>query len=285
MGYFYSEDRSGYQTLHVGRIVSASIAAVVAVIALFMLISSITIIRAGERGIVLSWGAFDGQIMDQGLHFRTPIKEKVVRMNVQTRVIAFEANGEYSGLAAASKDLQDVSISIVANYHVDPAKVGQIFQDYGTSYEDNVLSPIVRETVKSLSSQYTAEELVTKRTDFSDKLDSLLTDRFAEKSAIFERVNVTNFQFSKSFNDAIEAKVTAQQNAQAAQNKLEQVKAEAQQTIETAKADAEAIAIQAKAVNAQGGADYVKLKWIEKWNGQMPVTQLGGATPLIQIPQ
>lgn len=100
---------------------------------------------------------------------------------------------------------------------------------------------------------------------------------------IISGMNITNLEFSPSFNTAIEAKVTAEQNALAQKNKLEQVKYEAQQTIEKAKAEAESIKIQAESVNSQGGADYVKLKAIEKWNGVLPQYQLGNATPIIDI--
>jgi uncharacterized membrane protein YqiK len=58
-------------------------------------------------------------------------------------------------------------------------------------------------------------------------------------------------------------------------NKLERIKFEAQQKIEQSKAEAETIKIQANAIREQGGAEYIQLKWIEKWNGQLPTTNLG----------
>jgi regulator of protease activity HflC (stomatin/prohibitin superfamily) len=102
---------------------------------------------------------------------------------------------------------------------------------------------------------------------------------------VVDQVNITNFDFSQSFNAAIEAKVTAEQSALAAKNKLEQVKFEAEQRVTQAKGEAEAIKIQAAAIQAQGGQEYVSLKWVEKWNGALPTTQLGnsGFTPLISI--
>ncbi len=101
---------------------------------------------------------------------------------------------------------------------------------------------------------------------------------------MLEQVNITNFQFSESFSAAIEAKVTAVQNAEAQKNKLEQVKYEAQQKIETAKAEAETIRISAQAINSQGGTDYVNLKAIEKWNGVLPTQFVPGSSmPFINV--
>lgn len=82
--------------------------------------------------------------------------------------------------------------------------------------------------------------------------------------------------------------------ARTVKNNLEKTKYEAQQAeamalgakkakILQAEGEAEAIRIQSAAVMAQGGEDYVKLKWIEKWNGQLPATSLGNSVPMVNI--
>lgn len=257
------------------------------------------IVLASLMGLILFWGSWGtvspGQVgvktrfnaitgtVQTGLFFKLPIIEDVVRMDVKTRTINYDKNGnegdarDNSSLSGASKDLQDVWIGVVVNYHVNPAKVDVIYSQYRSveNYEYNVIEPVIREVVKSTSAQYTAEELVTKRAEYSDRVNVTLNERFAVKDAILERFNVTNFEFSKSFTQAIEAKVTAVQNAEAAKNKLEQIKFEAQQTIETAKANAEAIRIQAQAINSQGGADYVELQRIKTWDGHACTSYCG----------
>lgn len=242
-----------------------------------ILFGSFGTVGAGERGVKTRFGAIVG-ISSQGLYFKLPLIEKVNKIEVKTRTINYDKNGnegdavDTSQLFGASKDLQDVQIGVVVNYHINPEKVDNIYAQYRSSenFEFNVVEPIIREVVKSTSAQYTAEELVTKRAEFSDKVNATLAERFTTKDAILERFSVTNFEFSKAFSQAIEAKVTATQNAEAAKNKLEQVKFEAQQKIETAKAEAESIRISAQAINSQGGADYVQLKAVEKWNGVLP---------------
>ena len=146
-----------------------------------------------------------------------------------------------------------------------------------------IIEPIIREVIKSQAALYTAEELVTKRAEFSNKVSAMLSEKIGSKDSVFERLNITNFQFSESFSKAIEAKVTAEQNALAAKNKLEQVKFEAEQRVAEAKGEAEAIKIQAQAIQAQGGKEYVNLKWVEKWNGILPTTILGDSVPMINI--
>lgn len=261
-------------------------------IVLVFVFGSVGNINAGEMGVKTRFGAVVGTI-PQGLFFKLPIIEQVHRMSIKTLTINYDKAGDTrdaknssDNLFGASRDLQDVSIGVVVNYHVDATKVQDIFSQYSSveNYQSNVIEPMIREIVKSTSAQYTAEELVTKRLDFSDKVNAALATQFTAKNAILERFSVTNFEFSTAFSQAIESKVTAVQNAEAQKNKLEQVKYEAQQTIEKAKADAEAIKISAQAINSQGGADYVALQAIKQWDGHYPTTVMGGSTiPLIQL--
>lgn len=259
-----------------------AVKAVVAIVGFFivLVLLPVSFVGAGERGVVLTWGAPNGKILEPGIHFTIPISQSVQKMNVRTANIGFDG----ASLGAASNDLQDVAIEVVVNYHLSPEKVGTIFQQYGTSYQETILEPLVREAVKSKSAEYTAEELVTRRAEFSDSVSTLLQVKFAERGFVFERSNIVNLEFSDSFNKAIEAKVTAEQDALAAKNKLEQVKFEAEQRIAQAEAEARAIQIQAAAVTQQGGQSYVDLQAISRWDGKLPEQMIPGATlPFINL--
>lgn len=264
-----------------GKILTRIIVSLSAFAILFVLLAPFEIVDAGHRGVLVRLGQVQDEVLDEGFHWYNPFTSDVREINVQTTSIKFD-KGE--ALGAASKDLQEVGISAIVNYHPDPKRVNAIYQQFGSGYEANIVSPIVREVVKNASAQFTAEELVTRRADFTARINADLASRFAEKMMVFERSNVVNIDFSDSFNKAIEAKVTAEQEALAQKNKLEEVKFRAQQQVETSKAEAEAIRIKAEAVNKQGGADYVRLKAIEKWDGRLPQYQLGsGVTPFVDI--
>lgn len=244
-------------------------------------------VEAGSRGIKTRFNAVVG-VIEPGLYFKLPFVEKVREMDVRTQSIQYDAAEESAQppLAAASRDLQDVAVSVVVNYHVEPTQAAEIFKQYRSTenYNVSVVEPLVRDSVKAAASNFTAEELVTKRAEFNDKATTLLTQRLEGKLVVLERVNITNLQFSQAFTAAIETKVTAVQEAEAAKNQLEKVKYEAQQTIEKAKATAEAQRIQAQSLAAQGGEDYVQLKAIEKWDGKLPTQMIPGSTvPFLQL--
>jgi regulator of protease activity HflC (stomatin/prohibitin superfamily) len=239
------------------------------------LMSSFYIVSAGERAVLLTFGKPDMQAMPEGLHSKIPFVQSVKIMDVKTLKYATKSE-------ASSTDLQIVTTEIAVNYHVAPEKAPLIYKEVGFSYQDTIIQPAVQECVKACTAQFKAEELITKREIVKDKIDQMLRERMVPRGLVVESVAITHFDFSKNFNDAIEAKVTAEQNALAAKNKLEQVRYEAEQTIAKAKAEAEAIKIQAEAIQAQGGKDYVQLKAVEKWDGKMPM-YTGGATPFIDL--
>jgi regulator of protease activity HflC (stomatin/prohibitin superfamily) len=232
-------------------------------------------VPAGNRAVVLTFGSVDMAAKGEGLHLKIPFVQKAVRMSVQTQKYSTD-------VSAASTDLQMVSTQVAVNYHPEPESMPAIYKGVGLQYSDKLIQPIVQECVKSCTAQYKAEELITQREDVKQRIDAMLKSRLAERDIIVEAVSITSFDFSKSFNEAIEAKVTAEQTALAAKNKLEQVKYEAEQAVTKAKGEAEAIRIQAEAIQSQGGKDYVQLKAVEKWDGKMPV-YTGGALPFIDV--
>lgn len=241
----------------------------------FLALTPFTIVGSGHRGVVVNVGKVQDEILEEGFHFINPIAS-VTEINVQTQKVEAQAT-------AASKDLQTVTAVVAVNYHLDPKTVNKLYQEIGMDFESRIISPSIQEAVKSATAKFTAEELITKRSEVGADIQASLTTRLNSKYMIVELVSIVNFDFSPSFNEAIEAKVTAEQNALASKNKLEQIKYEAEQRIVQAEAEAEAIAIQASAINSQGGADYVNLKAVEKWSGVLPTYMTGDSIPFINL--
>ena len=98
---------------------------------------------------------------------------------------------------------------------------------------------------------------------------------------VIDGLNIVNFHFSNVFNDAIETKVAAEQNALAAKNKLEQVTFEARQRVEPVNGKAKAIQVEASAI--ANNPLVLQLRALEKWNGIFPQYVGSGSIPFIQI--
>lgn len=265
--------------VRVGKIVTHVI---VALVALVLFWGSWGTVGAGERGVKTLFSKVVGTVQP-GFYFKLPLVEHVTIMDVHTQSLTASKS---EPLSAASNDLQDTRLAVVVNYHIEPSTVTDIYTQYGgaETYYHNVVEPLIVATIKATASQYTAAEQIQKRLEMSAKALTALNTAFEGKNVQIEKADITDVAFSESFTNAIEAKVTAVQQAEAAKNKLEQVKFEAQQTIEKAKADAQAIQIQAQAINSQGGADYVQLQAIKQWKGDVPTYMMSGsAVPFINL--
>lgn len=269
MAYFMREDgepRIGVIVRHV----------VLGIVFLVVLLGSFVTVGAGERGVLLTWGAFKGTVFQPGLHFKLPIAQEVIKTNVQTQKIEVEKSEAYSN------NLQVVDIHSVINYNLDPQAVGVIYQQYGTDFKGKVLTPNLEASVKQTIAKYTAEELLAKRSEVQDQIETALKSSVPSMFVV-TKYALVNEQFSAEYEKAIEAKQVAQQAAEKAQNELKKAQIDAESRIAQAKGEAEAIKIQAEAIQAQGGAEYVNLKAVEKWNGTLPQYMLAGTTPFINL--
>lgn len=244
-------------------------------IGVFAFFGSFGTVDTGNRGVVLHLQNPTGEIKEQGFYWKAPFVEDVVEMPVQ--ILKEEAEA-----TAASRDLQDVTTKVALNYHLDPSRVVQIYQEVKKKWAGVIVQPAIQEAVKNATAKYTAEELITKRSEVREAISVNIKEKVAPRGILVDEVNIINFDFSQSFNAAIERKVTAEQEALASKNQLERIKYEAQQAIEKAKGEAESIRIQSQALTEQ--PQFLEKMAIEKWNGVLPVYMTDGAsTPFINI--
>lgn len=242
------------------------------------ILNPFVIIGPGERGVVLNFGAVQKEVLGEGLHFRIPIMQKIIKVDV--RIHKSQTDAE-----SVSKDLQDTKSTIAVNYHVVPDKANKIYQSIGTDYKDRIIDPAVQEVVKAITARYTAVELITQREKIRGEIKELLKNRLTVYDILVDDFSIVNFRFSGQFEAAIESKQTAEQLALKAQRDLERIKIEAEQKIASAKAEAESLRLQKENVTPQ----LIKLrqieasiKAIEKWDGRLPKIT-SNAIPFIDV--
>lgn len=244
---------------------------VLALLALFILFTIWPFAQVGQtqRGVVLRNGAFT-RVMEPGLHFRAPLLESVIVMDVSAVKNEAEAS-------AASKDLQNASTKVAINYTVNPADVEDLYTKYENDHASRLINPAIQEAVKSATAKYTAEELVTKREAVKSDITSSLKNTLSPYGIEVTEVFITDFAFSQEFNNAIEAKVTAEQNALAEKNNLQAAQYKAQAIKVTADAANNDRYIALQQLDVQKAA-------IEKWDGHLPNQMVPGQTlPFLQL--
>ena len=270
---------------------------VIAFIAAVSVIMSIKIVPAGCTGVVMTFGEVSDTSLTEGLHFVIPFAQKVEI--ISNKIQIYETTAD-----AVSKDLQAVSTKIAVNYRIRSEASARIFREIGVDYKDVILMPTVQEGMKSVCAKYNAEQLISQRAAVAEEIKVELEGKVSEYGIEIEKFNIVNFDFSKEFNDAIEAKQVAEQNliktrteqnqeivvAEAeAKKKVIQAEADAKNRVVAAEAEAKAIKAKAdaqaeanKTISASINPSLIQYQTIEKWNGVVPKVA-GSANPLISL--
>ena len=243
---------------------------------LYVSLESYVIVPAGHIGIQVTFGTVNQATLDEGLHFVNPLSSV---QNLDVRLVS----AKLAGSAAGTKDLQQVHTDIVVNYRISGDKAAHIYKEFGLDLQDKVVMPFVNESFKAVTAHYTSEELITKRDEVSAGIKQELSDKLGKYNIVVSDISLVNFGFSAEYQKAIEAKVIATQSKLQAEQDLQRIEVEAKQTIAKAEGHAKAIQIETAAINSQGGQSYVQLKAIERWDGKMPQTIAGGATPFVNL--
>src|SRR5215210_1518893 len=289
----------------VGLISRSSVRIVIPVIIGFIVLivvvaASIKIVEAGNRGVLLNFGAVDTSVsLGEGIHLVVPFRDNVIPIEVRTQKIVENA-------ASASRDLQDVSTQVALNYHVNPDTAQVLFRQLGFDYANRVIAPAIQESVKQVTARFNAENLITNRETVKSEIENQIKQRLAAYNVEVETISITEFQFSEQFRRAVESKVEAEQRALQATNDLRRIEIEAQQAEAKAVGEQKANVAhaegvrQANVLQAQGESEAIKiidvqlrenpryLEWLktQRWDGVLPLVTGGGegATPFIEIP-
>ena len=261
------------------KIVKRIIIGVVSLIIFITLLCSFTTIRSGEIGVKSKFGEITGQTTAEGIVFKIPYIEKITKVNMKVQKAEIDST-------AATKDLQDVSMRFAINYRLNPENVVELYKKVGANYAEIILNPAVQEALKNATSAYTAEELVTRRSEVSKQIIEDLNAKVEKYGIVISELNIINLNFSEAYNNAIEAKQIAEQEVKKAQQELEKTKVEAEKKITEAKAEAESLKLQKQEITDQLlelRRIEAQLKAIEKWDGKTPSTVIGDSIPFINI--
>lgn len=247
------------------------------------LASAAVIVEAGHVGVVTRFGAVTGTVFEQGLSYKIPFVEGVWIADVRTQKEQVDA-------AAASRDLQEVKSTIALNYHLDAKRAPQVYREIGPQYKTRIIDPVIQEAFKFTTAQFNAEELITQREAVKNRARDFLRERLGTSGVIVDELNIVTFEFSRAFNDAIEAKQVAAQRVLQAENERSKARVDAETRVIAAQGEANAVLTRAKAAAEAQQTQrstlselYVQFLAVDKWDGKMPQVT-GGALPFIQIP-
>ena len=249
---------------------------IVLVIGLIIFFGSTTIVPTGHIGVVTLYSKVQDRYLDAGFHFITPFVEDVHDIDIRTQKYSNTVEG-------SAKDLQIVNITLSINYQIRPDKASQLYAEVGENYTDIILNPALQSGLKASMAKFTAEEMVTKRSEVATSITEELNTRL-EEYFIISAVNIENIGFTDEYNKAIEAKTTNQQKAEAEKAQLEIIKVQNEQKINTAEAEAKVRELQSQSVTEQSLEQLrleIQRELVNKWDGHYPTTMLGSDSNIL----
>jgi len=304
-------------TKQMKRVVKMVVWGVVLFVLLIAVINSFYTVQSGQEAVLLTFGRADMNAVQPGIHMKIPFAQRVVKFDIRTQKYGISAlqGGDSSGNpatggsleSASSSDMQIVSLQMVVNYRIATGTTPKLWSTVGAGYEDNVIQPAVHESTKAAVAQFSATDLIGKREEVRAKIEEFLKAKLISYNIVVEQVSIVNLDFSKQFNDAIEAKVTAEQLKDKAVNDLARIQVEAQQRVADAQGQRDAAIAaaegQAKATMLTAEADAKKVELINqqlarspqyieyikasRWSGNYPQFYMtGGSSPnlLMSLP-
>jgi regulator of protease activity HflC (stomatin/prohibitin superfamily) len=293
------------------RFLGSGIGGIVALLAIvFAVMNSWYTIDQGDRGVLLTNGALTS-VVGPGLHFKLPILQRVDKISLRQQVIKWgcESNdrncANLPAMQSYSRDQQPADMRVTVNFHVPESEVGSVYTNYGSieSLADRIIARKAPQEIKTVFGQYDAVSVIQNRAKFNKDVADAIS-KVTDGPVMIDSVQVENINFSQAYEQAVEARMTAQVEVQKQEQNLQQEKIKADIAVTQAKGRADSVKAEADAsayrtkVEGQATADAIKLRATaladnpllveltkaEKWDGQLPTSMIPGSTvPFLNI--
>lgn len=190
------------------------------VILVFLAFSAVKIVPPGNVGIVILFGKVQSAI-PEGLHFVNPLAS-VQLMNVRTQEIFEHAE-------APSKEGLNVVIEVSCLYHLIPEDAARMYRQVGPRYDQVVVKPQFRSAIRGITVRHEAKDLYTSsREMITNEIYEDLAGDLLKRGVEVEKILLRRMQLPKSIEEAINAKLAADQEAQRMRFVLDKEKQEAE---------------------------------------------------------
>lgn len=240
-------------------------------IALFLVIAKpFTIIEEGERGILSTNGKYSDQALLPGLHFIIPVIQKVYVVDTKVRIINYASSIEAGGGSMSSgigvkpaitvldKRGLPVAIELTVQYRLNAQVAAQTISNWGFSWEDKIVNPVVRDIVRNVIGKYDAEMLPQMRNTIATEIETGIRESVAgleNSPADLQSVQLREIVLPDKVKEQIERVQIAKQEVQRAEQEVQK----AQQDALKRAAEAKGVAEKAR-IEAQGAADAITIE-------------------------
>lgn len=275
------ETRKGKRQLAVGARKRALLTLAGAAIVL----PALVITPPGHRAAIYNLGGGVSPVeRPEGLSFVVPWVQSARMVKVRTQVYVVDVFPQ-------TDDLQEVTVPVAVNYHVEPDQAAELYQKVGLNYQAEVIAEAMPHLVTQEIGQFNAEDFPRNRARIAENVLKSLGERLGGYGIVVEAIYVKDAIFSDQFVQDNANKVSADLKAAEAERLVAVAEAEAQAVRVRAAGDRDAAIVKAEGERAAveqvaaalGFTPAEYLEWVElnKWDGKLPSTLLGGDVPVI----
>lgn len=231
-------------------------------------LASVKFIGAGVG--MVTFNRFTGgttQVSSEGITLVNPITTAYKKYDLKI------VKAEYNDIEGLSSDSQTIKMNLIVNWRLNPSTLVPVFRTVQGNIKDTILYNAVVDTAKAELGKFKIEEIAVNREALKSVIEATLKERMKANFIDIYNVSIVNIDFNDAFEEAINQKKIAEQQAMEAKNRKEKTKYEA-----------EAKAIENQNMSATITPLVLKQRWIEKWNGILPNVMTGeNAATLLQL--
>ena len=241
---------------------------IIIVIAALFIFKPFVIIESGQVGIKATTGKYDETPLNPGFHLYLPVFQKVIIVDTKVRLLNYRSVEEMSGFDAGIKinpaiNILDarglpVSIELTVQYRLTASGAPSTIANWGLSWEDKIVNPVVRNVVRNVVGGFNAEELPTKRNEIATMIEQGIREQIENlegKPVSVESVQLREIVLPEKIKEQIERVQIANQESERVRYEVLRAKQEAEKRAAQATGEAEA-----KRIEAQGRADAVTIE-------------------------
>lgn len=266
------------------RIINMSIGGGLGLIILLLAIFNIYTVKTGEVAIVSSFGKVV-KVQEPGLHIKIPFVQKKHIMTTKERAVKFgnpENGDDFPTIEASSKDLQTIQVQIaVSNVITNPLK---LYEQFTGNHLNSLMNPRIRDAVQSQVAKYTIEEFVEQRDNLAKDIFEDIEQSFITYGIQLTNVSIVDHDFDDEYDNAVRKKKVAQQAVETEKANQQKLIIEAESKIKLKELqikekekEAEANKIESQTLTPE----LLQKLFIEKWNGELPISHGGNGSILI----
>ena len=239
------------------KTIGGVVTAVIILVAVILLSMSTVRVPAGYCAVLYNMrGGIEGNVLSQGWHLKSPtVKTTLYSVSLEQSYLTKGSNGDSKNddsFSASSSEGKAIQIDLTYTYQYSSDKVADLFTRFrgqsGKEVRDSFIKPNIISWTKEVVANYKVSDILgSERANVNTALTKYLNKKFEQYGIAISNVSLINITVDKKTQEAINAKITAQQKAetQAINNKtaIEKAKADAegQKTEAQAKADAQLI--------------------------------------------